>query len=127
MKNDDKRVWIFETAMLVCGVLSAIVYAIGFGVNVMRVPAVVTTYTLSSLVGGAFAWNLYKGDSVWRLMAFVYLSSTVAYMVISVMWHMMYASTFSVSSYFSSVFYWLLCSLLPTVVCVLGCKSRLQL
>lgn len=127
MKNDDKRVWIFETAMLVCGVLSAIVYAIGFGVNVMRVPAVVTTYTLSSLVGGAFAWNLYKGDSVWRLMAFVYLSSTVAYMVISVMWHMMYASTFSVSSYFSSVFYWLLCSLLPTVVCVLGCKSRLRL
>ncbi len=127
MKNDDKRVWIFETAMLVCGVLSAIVYAIGFGVNVMRVPAVVTTYTLSSLVGGAFAWNLYKGDSVWRLMAFVYLSSTVAYMVISVMWHMMYASTFSVLSYFSSVFYWLLCSLLPTVVCVLGCKSRLQL
>lgn len=127
MKNDDKRVWIFETAMLVCGILSAIVYAIGFGVNVMRVPAVVTTYTLSSLVGGAFAWNLYKGDSVWRLMAFVYLSSTVAYMVISVMWHMMYASTFSVSSYFSSVFYWLLCSLLPTVVCVLGCKSRLRL
>ncbi len=127
MKNDDKRVWIFETAMLMCGILSAIVYAIGFGVNVMRVPAVVTTYTLSSLVGGAFAWNLYKGDSVWRLMAFVYLSSTVAYMVISVMWHMMYASTFSVSSYFSSVFYWLLCSLLPTVVCVLGCKSRLRL
>lgn len=127
MKNDDKRVWIFETAMLVCGVLSAIVYAIGFGVNVMRVPAVVTTYTLSSLVGGAFAWNLYKGDSVWRLMAYVYLSSTVSYMVISIMWHMMYASTFSVSSYFSSVFYWLLCSLLPTVVCVLGCKSRLRL
>lgn len=127
MKNDDKRVWIFETAMLVCGILSAIVYAIGFGVNVMRVPTVVTTYTLSSLVGGAFAWNLYKGDSVWRLMVFVYLSSTVAYMVISVMWHMMYASTFSVSSYFSSVFYWLLCSLLPTVVCVLGCKSRLRL
>lgn len=127
MKNDDKRVWIFETAMLMCGILSAIVYAIGFGINVMHVPAVVTTYTLSSLVGGAFAWNLYKGGSVWRLMAFVYLSSTVAYMVISIMWHMMYTSTFSVSSYFSSVFYWLLCSLLPTVVCVLGCKSRLQL
>lgn len=127
MKSDDKRVWIFETAMLVCGVLSAVVYAISFGVNIMRMPAIVTTYTLSSLIGGAFAWNLYKGGGVWRLMVYVYLLSTVAYMAIGAVWRAMYATTFSVPAYFESVLYWLLCSLLPTIMCLLGCKSSLRL
>lgn len=127
MKIDDKRVWIFEMAMLVCGVLSAVVYAINFGVNVMRLPSVLTTYTLSSLIGGAFAWNLYKKGGVWRLMIYVYLLSTGINMVISAMWYVMYAPVFPVSLYFQSVLYWLLCSLLPTIICVWSCKSRLKL
>ena len=93
----------------------------------MRLPSVLTTYTLSSLIGGAFAWNLYKKGGVWRLMIYVYLLSTVINMVISAMWYVMYAQVFPVSLYFQSVLYWLLCSLLPTIICVWSCKSRLKL
>lgn len=135
MKLTDKRFWIFEATMLLCGMATSYLYVLSFGIGIFDVPAIVLVYMLSYLLGGVIAWVVCKCKGRWTLAVNVSLFSSIVYFVLDVIIHLLYLSPYEgledlssrqvgiyyitfpyeglVKGILSSLLYWLLSAILP--------------
>lgn len=115
MKLTDKRFWIFEATMLLCGMETSYLYVLSFGIGIFDVPAIVLVYMLSYLLGGVIAWVVCKCKGRWTLTVNVSLFSSIVYFVLDVIIHLLYLSPYEglVKGILSSLLYWLLSAILP--------------
>ena len=118
MSIKDKRFGIWEGMMLLCGFLSAWLYALNFGISLKQIPATVVAYVISCLTGGGIAWLVYKGYSGWKRAGYTFLFATFAYGVIEATVHILFPNPYDVrqSLFADALLYWCLASLLPVLL-----------
>ena len=118
MSIKDKRFGIWEGMMLLCGFLSAWLYALNFGISLKQIPATVVAYVISCLTGGGIAWLVYKGYSGWKRAGYTFLFATFAYGVIEAAVHILFPNPYDVwqSLFADALLYWCLASLLPVLL-----------
>lgn len=129
MKLTDKRFWIFEATMLLCGMATSYLYVLSFGIGIFDVPAIVLVYMLSYLLGGVIAWVVCKCKGRWTLAVNVSLFSSIVYFVLDVIIHLLYLSPYEglVKGILSSLLYWLLSAILPMTFFALIAKRFCRL
>ena len=129
MKLTDRRFYIFEGMMLICGIAASCLYALSFGISVLAVPSVVMLYILSYFFGGMIAWKAHKSKSGWKLAGNVFLLSMFMYLVFDILIHLSYPSPYEelADGILRGCLYWLFCAILPMSVFALIAKRILRL
>lgn len=117
MKLKDKRFWIFEVLMLLCGVATACVEALNYGLSLFYVIGQLIVYPLCFCLGGVAAWKVAKGSGVWQLVGYSLLFSVIMYNLFHVILYPVYGVSFCSAVYLSRVCCYLLFSILPVILC----------
>lgn len=118
MRIKDKRFGIWEGMMLLCGLLSAWLYALNFGISLRLIPATVLCYVTSCLAGGSIAWLVHKGNSGWKRAGYTFLFATLAYGVIEAAIRVLFPNPYGdwQGLFADALLYWCLASLLPILL-----------
>lgn len=122
MKLTDKRFWIFEVMMLLCGVLAACVEALNYGISLFYVIGHLVVFPVCFFVGGIVTWKVSKNSSVWRLIGYNLFFSAVIYNLFQLILYPVYGVSFSSSLYWHSAFYYILFAILPLILCCYAYK-----
>ena len=122
MKLTDKRFWIFETMMLLCGVATTCVEALNYGISLFYLIGHLFVYPLCFCIGGIATWKIAKEDGVWRLAGNNLLFSAIVYNLFHLILYPIYGVPFSSSAYWDAAGCYVLCAILPVVSCCYGYK-----
>lgn len=94
MKLTDKRFWIFEVIMLLCGAATTCVEALNYGISPFYLIGHLVTFPLCFCISGIAVWKIAKGDGVWQLVGYSLLFSTIAYSLFNIILYPHIWSTF---------------------------------
>ncbi len=122
MKLTDKRFWIFEVMMLLCGVATVCVEALNYGISPFYLIDHLIAFPLCFCISGIVTWKIVKGNSVWRLIGYSILSSTIAYCLFHIILYPIYGVPFDAAIYLSSVCCYALFSTFPIIFCCYAYK-----
>ncbi len=122
MKLTDKRFWIFEVMMLLCGVATACVEALNYGISPFYLIGHLVAFPLCFCISGIAAWKIAKSNGVWRLIGYSLLFSTIAYSLFNIILYPIYGVPFDAAIYLSSVCYYALFSTFPIIFCCYAYK-----
>ena len=70
MKLTGKRFWIFEVMMLLCGVATACVEALNYGISPFYLIGHLIAFPLCFCISGIAVWKIAKRNGVWRLIGY---------------------------------------------------------
>lgn len=122
MKLTDKRFWIFEVMMLLCGVATACVEALNYGISPFYLIGHLIAFPLCFCISGIVTWKIAKSNGVWRLVGYSILFSTIAYCLFHIILYPIYGVPFDAAIYLSSVCYYALFSTFPVIFCCYAYK-----
>ena len=122
MKQTGKRFWIFEVMMLLCGVATACVEALNYGISPFNLIGHLIAFPLCFCISGIVTWKIAKGNSVWRLIGYSLLFSTIAYCLFLISLYSIYGVPFDATTYLSAVCYYILFSIFPVMLCCYAYK-----
>lgn len=117
MKLTDKRFWIFEAMMLLCGVATTCVEALNYGISLFYLISHLIVFPLCFSIGGVAAWKIAKSDGVWQLIGYSLLFPTITYCLVLIILYPIYGVSFISLVYWSAVCYYILFSILPVILC----------
>jgi hypothetical protein len=121
MKLKEKKFWLFEAMMLICGILAAYVYTLNYGIHLYNSPGIVIGYSLNCLVGGMIAWIVCKRFGYWRMMGSVFLFATLMDCVFNIVLWLWVPNPYGswLMSFIEALVLWCVSSILPIAVVVL--------
>ena len=122
MKLSDKRFWIFEAMMLLCGVATTCVEALNYGISLFYLIGHLFVFSLCFCIGGIATWKIAKKDGVWLLAGYTLLFSTIAYNLFHLILYPVYGVPFLSSAYWEAAGCYVLYSILPVILCSYGYK-----
>ncbi len=122
MKLTDKRFWIFEVMMLLCGVATVCVESLNYGISPFYLIGHLVAFPLCFCISGIAVWKIAKGNGVWRLIGYSLLFSTIAYSLFNIILYPIYGVPFDAAIYLSSVCYYALFSTFPIIFCCYAYK-----
>ena len=122
MKLTDKRFWIFEVMMLLCGAATTCVEALNYGINPFNLIGDLVVFPLCFGFSGIAVWKIAKGNGVWQLIGYSLLFSTITYSLFNIILYPIYGVPFDAAIYLSSVCYYALFSTFPIIFCCYAYK-----
>ena len=108
--------------MLLCGVATTCVEALNYGISLFYLIGHLIIFPLCFCIGGIAAWKIAKSNGLWQLARYTLLFSTLTYCLYHIILYPIYGVSFSSSTYWSAVCYYVLFSILPVILCCYGYK-----
>ena len=122
MKLTDKRIFVFEVMMLLCGVTSTFVEALAYGVNLFFLIGHFIFFLLCYCIGGMITWKIAKSNAYWLLTGYSLLFSVLTFCLYILIHYPIYGIPITSTTYWSAILGFALCSILPLLLCCYGYK-----
>ena len=122
MKLTDKRIFVFEVMMLLCGVTSTFVEALAYGVNLFFIIGHFIFFLLCYCIGGMITWKIAKSNAYWLLTGYSLLFSVLTFCLYILIHYPIYGIPITSTTYWSAILGFALCSILPLLLCCYGYK-----
>lgn len=117
MKLNDERFWKFEVLMLPCGIATACMEALNYGIALFHVIGQILIYPVCFLLGGFAAWRFCKSYGYWKLAGLLLFFSTITFMLFHTALYPVYGVAFDSLLYWETTFYWIWFAIFPVMLC----------
>lgn len=117
MKLKGKNFFSFEVLMLLCGIATACIEALNYGISLFYVIGQLFVYPLCFCIGGIAAWKAARHSSFWQLAGYSLLFSSLLYNVFHIVLYPVFGVPFCSSAHLSAMFVYILSAILPVLLC----------
>ena len=122
MKLTDKRFWVFELMMLLCGIFTTCIEALNYGISLFNLIGHLIVFPICFCIGGIATWKIAKRSRFWLLTGLNLLFSFIAYNLLHLILYPIFGVSFISVVFWEAAAYFILFSIFPVILCSLAYK-----